>query len=160
MRPTELAHLARRWVIAVMRGGPSPGAQNWVRAQLTAGEWALWEQMSPPDRRHAVMVARRFVQARPGAARPEVVAALLHDVGKVRSNFGTTARVVATVMPPRPDIAGRGPVARWWRRVAAYHAHEALSEEMIRSAGGDQVTLALLRGEHPAAEALAQADQI
>lgn len=160
MKMSELAHLVRRWVIAMVAGGPAPGAQAWVRAQLTASEWTLWEQMSPQDQRHAVMVARRFVHRRPGAARAEVVAALLHDVGKVHSALGTSARVVATVAPQIGARSGSGVLARWQHRIAAYQAHEALSEEMVRAAGGDQITLAILRGEHPAAAALAEADRI
>jgi hypothetical protein len=124
-------------------------------AQLLPGEQALWARLSPADRRHALLVARRFVAERPLALRAEIAAALLHDVGKVTSSLGTTARVVATVVGPRGA------------RFRAYHAHEALGADLLAAAGSDPLTVALVRGEGAPAvadataiDALHRADEI
>ena len=79
--------------------------------------------MTVQDRRHSILVARRFVEFAPEASRAEVAAALLHDVGKLASGLGTFARVVATVVGPRTD------------RFRPYHDHERLGAEMLAAAG-------------------------
>jgi hypothetical protein len=69
--------------------------------QLLPAEQELWAHMSAADRTHAVMVARRFLAGRPEATRSEMAGALLHDVGKIHAELGTTARVIATIISPR-----------------------------------------------------------
>jgi putative nucleotidyltransferase with HDIG domain len=101
-----------------------------MRHLLTA-EQQLWVQMSGPDRRHAVGVAKR-VAAELGsdASRAVMAAALLHDVGKIDSGLGTWARVLATVVDRRE---GDG-------RFARYRRHDAIGAQLLRDAGSDTVT--------------------
>jgi predicted HD phosphohydrolase len=99
--------------------------------------------MSVADRSHAITVARRFGAMLPGATREALAAALLHDVGKVASNLGSTARVVATIVGPRGE------------RFRRYHDHEALGIEMCRKAGSAKFTLDLLEGHGPPRQLLA-----
>lgn len=141
-------HLARRWWTSLSRAPMDPADVEWVRATLLAGEFELWTRMPLVDRRHSVVVTRRFLVIEPAAQRPEIAAALLHDVGKSVSNLGTTARVVATVVGPRG------------RRFAAYHRHEAIGAELLESCGSDPRTVLLVRGEGPCAAALAAADDV
>ena len=111
---------------------------------LMPGELALWRQMSRPDRRHAVRVARQ-VQASLGdqAEPPVLAAALLHDVGKVASGLGTFGRVAATVagLARSEARAGDGRVARYLR-------HDVLGAEMLAAAGSDPLTVAWAREHH------------
>ena len=72
--------------------------------------------------------------------------ALLHDVGKTASGFGTFGRVVATIAGPRTD------------RFRRYHDHEAIGADMAVTVGSDPVTIDLIRGEGPAADDLQAAD--
>lgn len=144
----ELAHLARRFVGSLSRRPPSASDEQWAAAWLSAGEQALWERMSNVDRRHSIVVARRFVEIRPAATRPERAAALLHDVGKVESGLGTLARVLATIVGPRS------------RRFRRYHDHEAIGAWLAATAGSDPVTVALIERTGPAAPDLARADHI
>ncbi len=74
--------------------------------------------------------------------------ALLHDVGKGQSDLGTFGRVAATVIGPRT------------KRFRLYHDHEALGIELLRDAGSDPATLALLDGTGRAAGALRDSDAI
>ena len=108
----------------------------------------MWERMGDVDRRHSILVARRFVAARPEATRVEIAGALLHDVGKVESGLGTFGRVAATV------VGARG------RRFRRYHDHEAIGARRAAAAGSDPVTVALIEGRGPAAPALAAADHL
>jgi len=144
----ELPHLARRFVGSMSRRAPAADDEQWAGAQLAAGEQALWERMGNVDRRHSIVVARRFVAARPDATRVEIAGALLHDVGKVESGLGTVGRVLATIVGPRG------------RRFRRYHDHEPIGARLAATAGSDPITVALIVGEGPAAEALAAADHL
>ena len=105
--------------------------------------------MSVADRRHSIVVARRFMHARPDAVRDEIAAALLHDIGKIVTNLGTFERVLATIVGPRIDR---------WRR---YHDHERIGSELCRDAGSSSTTLIILTdGDHPVAGLIRSADDI
>ena len=145
---TPVTHLARRFVSSLSRRPPPDSDVAWVVGQLLPGETDLWQRMSVQDRRHSILVARRFVELAPEASRPEVAGALLHDVGKLSSSLGTVRRVVATVVGPRTN------------RFRQYHDHERLGAEMLAAAGSPAVTVELVQGRGPRAEALRQADNI
>ena len=137
-------HLVRRFVGSLWPLGPRRESELWVAQTLMPGELALWRQMSRPDRRHAVGVARQ-VQASLGdqAEPPVLAAALLHDVGKVASGLGTFGRVAATVagLARSEARAGDGRVARYLR-------HDVLGAEMLAAAGSDPLTVAWAREHH------------
>ena len=130
----RLAHLVRRWWTSVRATEPTSSDTAWVNGLLLEGEREIFRRMSVADRSHAITVARRFRAMLPDATREAMAAALLHDVGKVASNLGSTARVAATVLGPRGE------------RFRRYHDHEALGIEMCRTAGSAKITLDLLEG--------------
>jgi hypothetical protein len=92
----------------------------------------LWRQLSNVDRRHAILVARRYAALRPDAARAEMAGALLHDIGKLDAGLGTWMRVAATVVGPRTD------------RFRRYHDHEHIGAAMLVEAGSDPLTVAMV----------------
>jgi len=112
--------------------------------------------MSGPDRRHAVAVAHRAAAAlgnADGAGVPTaaIVAALLHDSGKVESSFGTFARVAATAVAIGSN---REKVAEWAesatgvkRRFGLYVTHDRIGARMLEEAGSDPLVVAWA-GEH------------
>jgi hypothetical protein len=127
------AHLARRF-LGSFGGPPSAADEAWVRTVLAPGEVALWERMPDADRSHAVGVAR----AVPVELAP---AALLHDVGKIISGFGTFRRVGATLL----GMLGR---ERWGGRVREYLHHPRLGAELLAGAGSNELTVAWAREHH------------
>lgn len=128
-------HLARRFVGSLVPGGPSPRDAAWVTGLLSEAELGLWRRMSGADQRHAAGVARRV--ARSSEERAVLVAALLHDVGKVESGLGTFSRVAATLGRPwRP--------ARWH----AYYDHPKIGAELLDLAGSDPLVVAWAREHH------------
>ncbi len=145
---SEVLHLVRRFAGSLSRRPPSLDDVRWAEAHLLPIEVAMWRKMSNVDRRHHVLVARRFLAARPAATRAELAGALLHDVGKVEAGLGTVGRVVATVVGPRTA------------RFRTYHDHEAIGARWLADAGSDPATVALVRREGPAARALAAADDL
>ena len=144
---TMVWHLVARFATSLPPTPPSVADELWVDEHLSAGERALWVQLSNQDRRHSAGVARRFVAARPGATRAEIAGAILHDVGKIECGLGTFGRVVATL------VGGRGP-----RSFHAYHDHEEIGAEMARRAGSDLETVELIAQRGPAFDALEASD--
>lgn len=145
---TSLAHLARRFVGSWSRSEPPAADVDWVRSQLMAPEFDAWSAMAVQDRRHSIVVARRFVGLAPFATRAEVAGALLHDVGKQVAALGTFARVAATVVGPRTS------------RFRQYHDHEALGAAMLAGAGSDPVTIELVMGGGALRDELRRADDV
>lgn len=136
--PAHLAHLVRRFAGSVSDRPPTVADEVWADDHLNPGERRLWTRLGNADRRHALAVARRFVELRPNATRAEVAGVLLHDVGKLVSGLSVGGRVAATVAGPR---------TKRWR---AYHDHEALGAELCARAGSDPVTVDLVAGRGPA----------
>ncbi len=145
---TSIAHLARRFAASLSRRPPAAGASEWAMSRLSPAEADLWQQMTVPDRRLSILVARRFVELSVAPVEEEVAAALLHDVAKSVSGLGTFRRVLATVIGPRTTS------------FREYHDHERLGAEMLHAAGSSTVTIELVLGRGRAACALRRADDI
>ncbi len=101
---------------------------------LLRDEFDLWRTMPVMDQRHSIVVMHRFRKLRPSATKPEIRAALLHDIGKIQSNLGVLGRVLATLI-------GRRGV-----RFTAYHDHERIGSEMLQHINSDLVTVRLVAG--------------
>lgn len=131
-------------MVSLWPWGPAKNKERWARSQLTESETRLWLQMSRPDRRHAVAVAYRVDQALGGAERSVLVAALLHDIGKVDSGLSTLARVVATLfgilVGDRARI-GQGRVARYLR-------HPEIGAQLLVEAGSCPLAVTWAREHH------------
>lgn len=143
---TKVWHLAARFVTSLPPTPPAVDDENWVDDHLLPGERALWVRLSNQDRRHSAAVARRFVERRPDATRPEIAGAILHDVGKLECGLGTFGRVAATIVGPRT------------RSFRAYHDHEAIGAAMVRAAGSEPATVDLVAQRGPAFAALDASD--
>ena len=150
-------HLIRRFFGSLRRGGPSPADCSWVGDQLNEAECGLWEQMSGPDRRHSVAVAREVDhRLGRGSTMPVRAAALLHDVGKIDADLGTGGRVVATLAA---KVLGRDSAQRWRQakgfrgKIGRYLHHPEIGAEMLERAGSDPLTVAWAAEHHrPTAE--------
>ena len=124
--------------------------RQWVQSVLSPSEFDVWNNMMVQDRRHSVMVGRRFVMYRPTATQSEIAGALLHDVGKSVARLGSFARVIATLVGPRTN------------RFRQYHDHESIGATMLRSIGSDKLTISMVGGTcvGELRQALSRADDI
>jgi hypothetical protein len=141
-------HLVRRFLGSLSPRPLSTADAAWVRSLLLDGERALWERLPRSDQKHAAGVAR-LVAAELGddATRPVLAAALLHDVGKVEADLGTTGRVAATLIGRRR--AGGWAGEQGWRgRIGRYLHHDAIGADLLVSAGSDPLTAAWARDHH------------
>ena len=146
------AHLVRRFFASLRPGGPPRAERMWVEGVLSEAEYGLWTRMYGPDRRHSVVVGRE-VQRRLGdeATPPVLVAALLHDVGKIDADLGTWGRVVATLST---KLAGPDMATLWiksqgfTRRVGLYLHHPVIGADMLEMAGLDPLVVAWTEQHH------------
>ena len=145
-----IAHLAKRFVLNLVPSQVHEIERQWVHSILSQEEFDLWNNMMVQDRRHSVMVGRRFVKHRPNALNSEIAGALLHDVGKSAARLGTLARVLATLVGPRTSCFRQ------------YHDHEEIGAAMLRSINSDELTISMVEGSCAAElkEALSKADDI
>ncbi len=148
------AHFVRRFFGSLFAGRVSADELAWVEAQLTAEEWRLWQRMGRIDRVESVAVARRAAAQLPaelGEDHPWLAAALLHDIGKRDSGFGTFRRSAAQLMG---SMAGRSAGAAWMessgqmRRVGIYLNHAAVGSTAIAVAGGRPEVAAWAKVHH------------
>lgn len=165
-------HLVGRFVDMLDPSAPPAAETAWACAHLGPNEQALWARMSGPDRRHAVVVARRAVsilteptaaragpgsaRAGPGSAGPGgslagggggdavVAAALLHDVGKVEAGLGPVGRAAATVA----GVVAPRQAAAGEGRVARYLTHDRRGAALLEAAGSDPLVVAWAREHH------------
>jgi hypothetical protein len=140
--PLHLAHLTARFFGSLDPRGPSADDEEWVADLLGEGEQELWARMSGPDRRHAAGVAHRVERTHP--EREILVAALLHDVGKVDADLSTVARVPATLA----GLLARDRVTQGEGRVARYLRHDAIGAELLAEAGSAPLVVAWAREHH------------
>ncbi|HEU5300619.1 MAG TPA: hypothetical protein VFW06_00115 [Acidimicrobiia bacterium] len=149
-------HLAKRFVGALVPGGPSHSDEAWVKSVLPPALFAEWRSMPGHDRRHSIGVARRTRDGLRGVADmaddPEwVAAALVHDVGKLDAGLGVPGRVVATLTR---GVLGQERTDRWVERrgvrlrFARYFRHGALGADRIRAAGGSEATARWAAAHH------------
>ena len=135
-------HLARRFFGALRPGGPSPEDRAWVETVLIRAKFALWARQPGHDQRHSAGVARQVEAALAGGPHAGdtrwLACALLHDIGKLASGLGVSARVLATLFGRATDGAGGrlGGTAGMRRRIALYLRHPELGADMIELAGG------------------------
>ena len=136
--------LAARALVAARKFRTTPADLAWAASFLTPPERSLWDGMSPYEQDHAVQFARRLQRCLAptvhGAEDRWIVAALLHDVGKMGSDFSKLGRVAGTLASRVVSVTR----ARRWastargfrRRLGAYLIHGEIGARMIREAGG------------------------
>ncbi len=147
----NLLHLAKRFVLALDRRELSQSSLDSARDVLLPREFEIWSNMPLIDKRHSVLVMRRFLDRLPNAEVTAVRASLLHDVGKTMSNLGVCGRVAATIVGSRGE------------RFSSYHDHETIGARILREIGSDETTWRLVVGESVNPEilhALHEADNI
>ncbi len=148
----DLRHLAGRFAESVRSRGPDPADDAWARGRLTPAERRLWDRMRPMDRAHAVEVARRVQDdLGPVATVDVVVAALMHDCGKVVADLGVAGRVVAAVAGPLVD----GDRLRRWRwradrlgRLADHLDYPPIGAALLAEGGSAPLVVAWARDHH------------
>lgn len=145
-------HLAKRWALSLSSKPPLETEMRWVQLQLSPLEYDLWSQMTNQDKRHTISVAHKL-QDLLGSDPPSyaIAAALLHDIGKIRSNLGTNSRVLATLTAA---MLGREKVIRWKKgsrflaRIGLYIDHGEVGSELLSTIGSSALTILWTKQHH------------
>lgn len=126
-------------------------------AMLNPAQAKLFLQLQPSEQAHALDMLRRLVEQ--GDEQVDLlVAALLHDVGKLRYRLNPLERTVVVLMgaisPARLRKWGSLPpggweeVPRWRRAFVVAEQHAGWGAELARQAGVSPLVEALIRGHH------------
>ncbi len=145
-------HLVARFFGSLRPGGPSSSNVAWVKSVLTDAEFARWLQLSGPDRRHSVAVARDVQRQLGESVSPIVLrAALLHDSGKLEAQLHTPGRVLATVIGFRRTPAQREEMARQSGlrgRIGRYLCHPTIGADALTAINSDPLVVEWTRQHH------------
>lgn len=119
-----------------------------ARTILSPSELQLFAQMQPSEQAHALRVMNRLRQQ--GESEPHLLkAALLHDVGKIRSRLNPWQRgLIVLVKAFAPGTArrwGASEPAGWRAAFAVAAQHPTWGASLVEAAGGDPLTVSLVR---------------
>lgn len=148
----NLAHLASRFAGSLSPRDVAPADRALIASVLGPRELALFEQLDRADRTHAAGVARRVQQRLgDGVADAVLAAALLHDVGKLRSGLGVWGRVGATLLEMavgHQRLAGWADAPGRRGRVGRYATHDRLGAALLAEIDADPLVVAWAREHH------------
>lgn len=148
----NLFHLAKRFWFSLKPKRLSEENLYWTRSHLSENEFAYWEKLSLADQRHSFLVAKQAEYEIGKQGKEFIAAALLHDIGKLESGFGTFGRVFATLccflFPLREMEKWTERTKGLRRRLVDYAKHPALGAELLRGIGSQQQTITWVLEHH------------
>jgi len=128
-----------------------------VQSQLSPAQWVLFRQLQPAEQEHALRLLRKLLDQ--GEYQPDLlVAALLHDVGKLRYRLNPVERamvvLVQAILPEQARRWGNLPPGGWeglpgWHKAFILAEHHAeWGAEMAHRAGLSPLGENLIRKHH------------
>ncbi len=144
-----------------LRANPLPAEARLEAASLLSpAQLTLFEAQNHAGQQHGYRVMRTLMEAGHDDRRL-LVAALLHDVGKVRCRYTWLDRVKVVltqrVAPRMAERWARGPQNRWTRAYVVKAHHPAWGASALAEAGGSALSVALVRRHQ---DKLASADEV
>lgn len=126
----------------------SPVDDSLAASYLTPELYALYSQMRRSERQHSLRVLNALLDQ--GYTDPDLlVAALLHDVGKIRAAFFLPEKVLVVLVKAfAPRLYwrwGQGTGHGWQRPFAVSVQHPAWGAQMVAEVGGAPPTVELIR---------------
>lgn len=128
-----------------------------IQGLLTPDQWALFSQLQPGEQAHATRMFRKLLEQ--GENQPDLLlAALLHDVGKLRYHLNPIERaavvLVRAIKPYQAQRWGSLPPAGWegspgWRKAFILaEQHARWGADMARMSGVSPLAETLIRQHH------------
>lgn len=119
-----------------------------ARKWLTPSLLSLFLRLHPSEQAHSISIARQLAEQ--GETEPDLmVAALLHDIGKVRYPLTVWERIVIVLgkamFSKRVKKWGRGEPRGWRRPFAVAEQHAAWGAELAAQAGASPLAARLIR---------------
>lgn len=137
------------------RAQPTSTDLEWALSKLTPEQMSLFTQLHHSEQAHSISVLKKLVQNNHSSMEAEyealIVAALLHDVGKLRYPIAAWERVLIVLskvlFPNQVRHWGRGQPAGWRRAFVVAEQHPEWGAQLAAEAGASPVTVELIR-EH------------
>jgi hypothetical protein len=137
--PGSFGHLAARFFDYLGARPLTESDRQTVRSFLSDAEARIFFEQSPRDQTHGFAAA--LVVLASGRKSDETIrAALLHDVGKRRAEFGVVGRVIASLL-----IKGGLPMTG---RMRDYRDHGAIGAVDLADAGSTAIVVDFARHHH------------
>lgn len=128
-----------------LRSAVSPAEIEAARAHLSPAEFALFLAAGARDRRHSVDLFEALRDL--DATAPELVAALVHDVGKGRlQTWHRIAFVLLNATPALGRVVEAEQGASWRQALWRLRHHAELGAGILEVAGSDARVVTLVRG--------------
>ena len=147
MRPARLSYRIRQFRYAMRAKSISEGELNVAREVLTPKQMGLFRNMQPEDMTHALRVFQT-VKARGEDNHDLLVAALLHDVGKVRCPLTVWERALIVLanrfFPTRIKAWGQGRARGWRRPFVVAEQHPYWGAQMAAECGVSPLAVNLI----------------
>jgi hypothetical protein len=147
MNAARLLYRTRQFWQA-LRSPPSVEDSERIQSILTEPQINLFRQMQPSEQTHSLRVLRALL-AKGETQEDLLVAALLHDVGKIRARLNLLERIaivlVKAICPRCAERWGAGPAAGWRRAFVVSAHHPDWGAELAAGAGASSLAQALIR---------------
>lgn len=109
---------------------------------------ALFDQMQPAEQTHSIGVFRKLREAG-FTNRDLLIAALLHDVGKIKYPLRLWERVEVVIFkkiaPGFADTWGKAALKGWRKPFVVALRHPSWGAELAEQAGASQLTISLIK---------------
>jgi hypothetical protein len=143
------------WRIAFLKTDHNEPEQ--ARERLTPAQWELFSQLTPAEQAHALRILQKLLKQ--GENQPDLlVAALLHDVGKLFYRLNPFERagvvLVQAILPGQARQWGNLPEAGWeslpgWRKAfITAEQHAEWGAKLAHQAGVSPLAERLIRQHH------------
>jgi hypothetical protein len=148
MSAANILYRARQFFLALSATAPTSEGLEKARSVLTEGQMAAFERLQPSEQAHSLAVLGTLLEQ--GENNPDLlVAALLHDVGKVCHPLRLWERVVIviskTVFPRRVKQWGVGNPRGIKRPFVISEQHPIWGAELVAETGASPLAVALVR---------------
>lgn len=142
---TDLMYRGRQFWQA-LTAKPTRQGMAEARQVLPGPMYALFTRLQPSEKAHAITVLRKVREE--SEDHELLVAALMHDIGKIVQPLRTWERVLIVLVQQFRKLRGTQTTqttAPWARALVIAEKHPVWGAQLVRKAGGSQTIVRLVR---------------